>query len=435
MWRELYEVDPEIFRVIYWETKRQEEFLDLIASENHSPTAVLTAIGTSLSNKYAEGYPRRRYYGGCEYVDIAEELARERAKKLFGAEHANVQPHSGTQANMAVYFAVLEPGDRILSMDLASGGHLSHGSPVSFSGRLYEVFHYGVSKKDELIDFDEVRRLAREVRPKVIVAGYSAYPREVPFDKFKEIADEVGAFLLADIAHTAGLVATGFHKSPVPYADFVTGTTHKTLRGPRGGFVLTRKDLAKSVDRAVFPRTQGGPQMHSIAAKAVAFKIAGTEAFKKYQEQVVKNSRALAEALRERGLRLVSGGTDTHLSVVDLRPIGITGKKAEDALEKAGITVNMEAIPFDPEKATVTSGIRLGTPAVTTRGMKEDEMKKIAELLMRVLKDPDDERVRKEVKGEVLELCRAFPVYRDLLNEMLEVSDPSFVDVDPLTNI
>lgn len=435
MWRNLYKDDPEIFRLIYWETKRQEEYLDLIASENHSPASVLRAIGTSLSNKYAEGYPGRRYYGGCEYVDIAEDLARERAKTLFGAEHANVQPHSGTQANMAVYFAVLEPGDTILSMDLSSGGHLSHGSPVSFSGRLYKVFHYGVTKDTETVDFDEVFRLANEVKPKVIVAGYSAYPREVPFEKFKEIAEGVGAYLLADIAHIAGLVATGFHKSPVPYADFVTGTTHKTLRGPRGGFILTRKDLAKKLDRAVFPRTQGGPQMHSIAAKAVAFRIAETDAFKGYQGQIVRNSRALAEALREHGLRLVSGGTDTHLSVIDLRPIKMTGKLAEDSLEKAGITVNMEAIPFDPEKPTVTSGIRIGTPAVTTRGMKEKEMKIIADLIIRVLRDPHSETIQKKVRKEVLELCKEFPVYRDLLQEMLNASDPSFVDVDPLSNL
>ena len=408
--------DPEIFKVLYEETKRQADHLELIASENFAFEAVLEAMGSVLTNKYAEGYPGKRYYGGCEVVDKAEDLARERAKQLFGAEHANVQPHSGTQANMAVYFAVLQPGDTILSMELSHGGHLSHGSPVSFSGKLYNVVFYGVRKDDETIDFDQVAKLAREHRPKIIVTGYSAYPRVIDFAKFREIADEVDAYLMADIAHIAGLVAAGVHPSPVPHAHFVTSTTHKTLRGPRGGFILTTSDLAKIVDKAVFPGIQGGPLMHVIAAKAVAFKLAMSEDFREYSRQIVKNARALGEALKERGLRLVTDGTDNHLLLVDLRNLGITGKVAENALGEAGITVNKNTIPFDPQKPWITSGIRIGVPALTTRGMKEKEMKYIGGLISDVLKDPDNEELKRKVKSEVEELCESFPLYRERLN-------------------
>ena len=408
--------DPEIFKILYEETKRQADHLELIASENFAFEAVLEAMGSVLTNKYAEGYPGKRYYGGCEVVDKAEDLARERAKQLFGAEHANVQPHSGTQANMAVYFAVLQPGDTILSMELSHGGHLSHGSPVSFSGKLYNVVFYGVRKDDETIDFDQVAKLAREHRPKIIVTGYSAYPRVIDFAKFREIADEVGAYLMADIAHIAGLVAAGVHPSPVPHAHFVTSTTHKTLRGPRGGFILTTSDLAKIVDKAVFPGIQGGPLMHVIAAKAVAFKLAMSEDFREYSRQIVKNARALGEALKERGLRLVTDGTDNHLLLVDLRNLGITGKVAENALGEAGITVNKNTIPFDPQKPWITSGIRIGVPALTTRGMKEEEMKYIGGLISDVLKDPDNEELKRKVKSEVEELCESFPLYRERLN-------------------
>ncbi len=407
----LKKVDPEIFEVLYKETKRQAEGLELIASENFVSEAVLEALGSVLTNKYAEGYPGRRYYGGCEVVDIAENLARERAKKLFGAEHANVQPHSGSQANMAVYFAVMKPGDTILSMELSHGGHLSHGSPVSFSGKLYNVVHYGVNPETERIDFDLVAKLAREHKPKVIVTGYSAYPRTIEFWKFREIADEVGAYVMADIAHIAGLVVAGLHPNPVEYAEFVTTTTHKTLRGPRGGMILTRKEFAKKIDKAIFPGIQGGPLMHVIAAKAVAFKEAESPEFKEYQKQIVANAKALAEALKEHGFRLVTGGTDNHLMLVDLRTVGITGKVAEEALGRAGITVNKNTIPFDPQKPTVTSGIRIGVPAVTTRGMKEDEMKKIASMIAKVLKAPDDESVIQSVRAEVDELTKAFPLY------------------------
>ncbi|MCD6087259.1 MAG: serine hydroxymethyltransferase [Candidatus Hydrothermae bacterium] len=408
--------DPEIFKILYEETKRQADHLELIASENFAFEAVLEAMGSVLTNKYAEGYPGKRYYGGCEVVDKAEDLARERAKQLFGAEHANVQPHSGTQANMAVYFAVLQPGDTILSMELSHGGHLSHGSPVSFSGKLYNVVFYGVRKDDETIDFHQVAKLAREHRPKIIVTGYSAYPRVIDFAKFREIADEVDAYLMADIAHIAGLVAAGVHPNPVPHAHFVTSTTHKTLRGPRGGFILTTSDLAKIVDKAVFPGIQGGPLMHVIAAKAVAFKLAMSEDFREYSRQIVKNARALGEALKERGLRLVTDGTDNHLLLVDLRNLGITGKVAENVLGEAGITVNKNTIPFDPQKPWITSGIRIGVPALTTRGMKEEEMKYIGGLISDVLKDPDNEELKRKVKSEVEELCESFPLYRERLN-------------------
>ena len=418
MLKDLFNSDPEIFEAIYKEIKRQHENLELIASENFVSRAVLSSLGTPLTNKYAEGYPGKRYYGGCEFVDIAEELARERAKKLFNAEHANVQPHSGTQANMAVYFAVLKPGDTILSMELSHGGHLSHGSPVSFSGKLYNVVYYGVKKDTEIIDFDMVRDLARKHKPKLIVTGYSAYPRKIDFEKFREIADEVGAYLMADIAHIAGLVATGFHPSPVNTADFVTSTTHKTLRGPRGAFILTKERYKKIIDKAVFPGTQGGPLMHVIASKAVCFKEAMSEEFKNYQEQIVKNAKALANTLKEEGARLVSGGTDNHLMLVDLRPFKITGKKAERILGSVNITVNKNTIPFDPEKPFVASGIRLGTPALTTRGMKEEEMKIVGKLIARVLKNPENESILNEVKKEVLSLCERFPLYPELRREM-----------------
>ncbi len=418
MLKDLFNSDPEIFEAIYKEIKRQHENLELIASENFVSRAVLSSLGTPLTNKYAEGYPGKRYYGGCEFVDIAEELARERAKKLFNAEHANVQPHSGTQANMAVYFAVLKPGDTILSMELSHGGHLSHGSPVSFSGKLYNVVYYGVKKDTEIIDFDMVRDLARKHKPKLIVTGYSAYPRKIDFEKFREIADEVGAYLMADIAHIAGLVATGFHPSPVNTADFVTSTTHKTLRGPRGAFILTKERYKKIIDKAVFPGTQGGPLMHVIASKAVCFKEAMSEEFKNYQEQIVKNAKTLANTLKEEGARLVSGGTDNHLMLVDLRPFKITGKKAERILGSVNITVNKNTIPFDPEKPFVASGIRLGTPALTTRGMKEEEMKIVGKLIARVLKNPENESVLNEVKKEVLSLCERFPLYPELRREM-----------------
>ncbi len=419
--RELANTDREIFDAIMKEITRQREGLELIASENFTSPAVMQAMGNVMTNKYAEGYPGARYYGGCEFVDIAEELARERAKKLFNAEHANVQPHSGVQANMGVYFAILKPGDTILSMKLSHGGHLSHGHKVSFSGKLYNVVHYTVNPETEQLDFDLIRKLAHEHKPKIILAGYSAYPRVIDFKAFREIADEVGAYLMVDMAHIAGLIAGGAHPSPVPYADFVTSTTHKTLRGPRGGFILTKKDHAKKVDKAVFPGMQGGPLMHVIAAKAVCFKEAMTDEFKKYAEQIVKNAKALAETLMEEGLRLVSGGTDNHLMLVDLRPFGITGDIAEKTLEKANITVNKNTIPFDPQKPTITSGIRIGTPAVTTRGMKEPEMRRIGKLIANVLRNPESEEVIEKAKKEVKELTEAFPLYDDWYKTMKEV--------------
>jgi len=418
MFENLRKTDPEVFEAIYKELKREREGLELIASENFTSDAVMEAMGNVMTNKYAEGYPGARYYGGCEYVDIAERLAIERAKKLFGAEHANVQPHSGVQANMAVYFATLKPGDTILSMKLSHGGHLSHGHKVSFSGKIYNVVHYTVNKETERLDFDLIRELAKEHKPNIIVAGYSAYPRIIEWDKFKEIADEVGAYFMADIAHIAGLVAAGVHPSPIPYADFVTTTTHKTLRGPRGGIIMCKEEHAKKLDKAVFPGAQGGPLMHVIAAKAVALKEALTEEFREYQRQIVKNAKALAETLMEEGLRLVTGGTDNHLMLVDLRPFNLTGDVAEKALEKAGITVNKNTIPFDPQKPTVTSGIRIGTPAVTTRGMKEEEMKRIGKLIARVLRSPDDEKVLNQVKGEVEELAKVFPLYEERFRAM-----------------
>lgn len=412
--RFLKETDPEVYSAIKKEIERQRYSIELIASENFTSLAVMEAQGSVLTNKYAEGLPGKRYYGGCEFVDIAEELARERAKALFGAEHANVQPHSGAQANMASYFALLKPGDTVLGMSLPHGGHLTHGSPVNFSGQLYNFVSYGVSPETETIDYDEVRELALKYRPKLILAGASAYPRIIDFEKFSEIAKEVGAYFMVDMAHIAGLVAAGLHPNPVAYADVVTTTTHKTLRGPRGGTILCKEEHAKAIDKAVFPGIQGGPLMHVIAAKAVAFKQAMSEEFKAYQEQVVKNAKVLAERLKEKGVRIVSGGTDNHLFLCDLRPLGITGKEAESLLDSVGITVNKNAIPFDEQPPTVTSGIRIGTPAVTTRGMKEEEMDLIADLIFKVLTSKGDARVLESVLKEVRELCKAFPLYPEL---------------------
>jgi glycine hydroxymethyltransferase len=411
---ELARTDPEVYRAIQGELERQRFSLELIASENFCSRAVLEAQGSVLTNKYAEGYPRKRYYGGCQWVDVVEELARERLKKLFGAEHANVQPHSGTQANMAVYFAVLQPGDTILSMSLAHGGHLSHGHPASVSGKLYKIISYGVSRETEQIDYDEVRSLALEHRPKLIVCGASAYPRIIDFARFREIADEVGSFLMADIAHIAGLIAGGVHPSPIPWADFVTTTTHKTLRGPRGGAILCRKEFAELIDKAVFPGSQGGPLMHVIAAKAVAFGEAMRPEFAEYQRRIVENARALSRALAAEGFRIVSGGTDIHLLLVDLRPQGLTGVEAERLLEEVGVTVNKNAIPFDPQKPTVTSGIRLGTPAVTTRGMGPIEMAEIAKIIAHVLKERSD-AARAAARAQVRQLCERFPLYEALV--------------------
>ena len=408
-------VDPEIYRAIKSEVERQEYRLELIASENYVSEAVLEALGSVLTNKYAEGLPGKRYYGGCEFVDIAENLARDRAKALFGCDAVNVQPHSGAQANMSVYFACLEPGDTILGMNLAHGGHLTHGSPVNFSGRLYNVVPYGVTEDTNLIDYSEVRRLALEHKPKLIIAGWSAYPRDIDFAKFREIADESGALLMADIAHPAGLVIAGLYSNPVPHCDFVTTTTHKTLRGPRGGMVMMKEAQEKQVNNRVFPGTQGGPLMHVIAAKAVAFKEALEPGFKEYQRQIVKNSKKLGERLTGMGLKLVSGGTDTHLVLVDLRETELTGKIAEETLEQAGITVNKNAIPFDPRPPAVTSGIRIGTPAVTTRGMKEKEIEIIADFIKEALNNPGSEKVLSRIKDDVRGLCSQFPVYRHRL--------------------
>jgi len=411
----LERVDPEIADVVRAETERQARNLELIASENFVSEAVLEAVGSVLTNKYAEGYPGRRYYGGCEVVDIAEELAIARAKELFAAEHVNVQPHSGSQANMAVYFALLKPGDTVLAPSLAHGGHLTAGSPMNFSGRLYTIVPYGVRRDTELIDLDQTRDLARQHRPRLIITGGSAFPRAIDFKPFREIADEVGATLMADIAHPAGLVAAGLHPTPVPYADFVTTTTHKTLRGPRGGMVMCKTAYAKDLDRTVLPGVQGGPLMHVIAAKAVAFREAQTPEWRAYQGQIVRNARALADALMGKGHRLVSGGTDTHLMLVDLTAKEVTGKDAQEALDRAWITVNKNGIPFDTKGPTVTSGIRLGTPAVTTRGMKEPEMARIATLIDRVLTNLGNTSVEAAVRAEVQELTAGFPLYPERL--------------------
>jgi glycine hydroxymethyltransferase len=411
----LREVDPEIYETILGETKRQAEGLELIASENFVSEAVMEATGSVMTNKYAEGYPGKRYYGGCEFMDIAENLARKRAKELFGCDHVNVQPHSGSQANMGVYFSVLKPGDTILGMNLSHGGHLTHGHPVNFSGKFFNVVAYGVSKDTEVINYDELRKIAVQARPKLIIAGASAYPREIDFVKFREVADEVDALLMVDIAHIAGLIVAGIHQSPVPYADFVTTTTHKTLRGPRGGMIMCKKKYAKDLDREVMPGIQGGPLMHVIAAKAVAFKEAMEPSFKEYQRQIVKNAKALAAEMANRGYHVVSGGTDTHLMLISFIERNITGKAVEEALEKAGITVNKNTVPFDPQKPFVTSGIRMGTPALTTRGMKEPEMKEIAAMIDRVISNLGNEDVYAEVKKEVLALCKRFPLYKERL--------------------
>ena len=409
--RPLSEVDPEIHRLIREETERQENGLELIASENFVSEAVLEAQGSTLTNKYAEGLPGKRYYGGCEVVDKVEQIAIDRAKALFGAEHANVQPHAGSQANMATYFALLRPGDKIMSLSLAQGGHLTHGSPVNFSGKLFEIHHYGLDPKTELIDFDAARKQAREVKPRAILCGASAYPRTLDFVKLREIAEDVGALMICDIAHIAGLVAVGLHPNPVPLSDAVTTTTHKTLRGPRSGLILCKQQHAKVVDSNVFPGIQGGPLEHIIAAKAVAFGEALRPDFKDYQQNILDNARALAQGLLAGGLRLVAGGTDTHLMLCDLRPKKLTGKVAEAALQKAHITTNKNMIPGDPEKPFVTSGLRLGTPALTTRGMGTAEMKTVARLILRVLDHPDDEAEIERVRGEVHALARQFPLY------------------------
>ncbi len=415
--RHIKNTDPEIYTAIRNEIKRQEENLELIASENFTSLAVLEAQGSVLTNKYAEGYPNARWYGGCEYVDDAERLAIERAKELFGAEHVNVQAHSGTQANMAVYFAALNFKDTVLAMDLACGGHLTHGHPHNFSGMFYNVVTYGVNKKTEMLDYDNILSLAKKHKPKIILVGASAYPRRIDFKEFRKIADKVGAYLFVDMAHIAGLVAAGIHPSPVPYAHFVTSTTHKTLRGPRGGFIICKKEFAKKIDSEIFPGIQGGPLMHVIAAKAIAFREAMSAKFRNYQRQVVKNSRELARSLAHNGFRIVSGGTDTHLILVNLTDKGITGSDASGVLGEASITVNKNLIPFDKKGAGITSGIRLGTAAVTTRGMKEFHMRQIAQFIHEVIEASDDPKKIKEIKQEVLTLTKRFPLYSELLKE------------------
>jgi len=402
--------DPELWAAIAGEMDRQRNGLEMIASENYTSPAVMQAVGSVLTNKYAEGYPGKRYYGGCQFVDIAEDLARDRAKKLFNAEHANVQPHSGAQANTAVYYAALEPGDTVLGLDLAHGGHLTHGMKLNVSGRLYHFFSYGVRADDQRIDFDQLAALAREHKPKMIVAGASAYPREMEHGKFAEIARSCGAKLMVDMAHYAGLVATGLHDDPMPVSDFVTTTTHKTLRGPRGGMILCKEVYAKDIDRAVFPGQQGGPLMHVIAGKAVCFGEALTPAFKQYARQIVDNAKTLAETLMAGGLRLVSGGTDNHLMLVDVTVMGLGGRQAEAALDRCGITINKNMIPFDQRKPMDPSGIRIGTPALTTRGMGVAEMKTIGGWILQVLKAPDDEALHTRIRGEVKNLCKQFPV-------------------------
>jgi glycine hydroxymethyltransferase len=407
----LAKFDPEIYTTIQNETARQEYSLEFIASENFVSECVLEAQGSVLTNKYAEGYPGKRYYGGCEFVDVAENLAIERAKALFGAEHANVQPHSGSQANMAVYFAACQPGDTVLGMNLAHGGHLTHGSPVNFSGQLYNIVPYGVKRETGYIDYDEVESLALEHKPKLIVVGASAYPRKLDFEAFRSIADKVGAPIMVDMAHIAGLVAGEAHPNPVPYAEFVTTTTHKTLRGPRGGMILCREEFAKKINSKIFPGSQGGPLMHAIAAKAVAFREAQDNGFKTYAHQVVSNAKALADGLLEQGFKLVSGGTDNHLVLVDLSNTEITGKMAEAALEDAGITVNKNAVPFDTRSPFVTSGFRIGTPATTTRGLKEEQMKQVAAWIRRALDNIENADALETIRAEVKELCQQFPLY------------------------
>lgn len=405
--------DHEVYQAIQKELNRQRNKIELIASENFTSKPVMEAMGSVLTNKYAEGYPGHRYYGGCEYVDIVENLARERAKKLFGAEFANVQPHSGAQANMAVYHAMLQPGDTVIGMRLSHGGHLTHGSPVNFSGQLYHFFDYGVSKETQTIDFDELEKTVQQTKPKMIVAGASAYPRIINFKKFRTIADQVGAYLMVDMAHIAGLVAAGLHPSPVPYADFVTATTHKTLRGPRGGMILCKEKYAKKINKSIFPGIQGGPLMHVIAAKAVALGEALQPEFKLYAQQIIANAKAFADRLTEDGLKLVTGGTDNHLVLVDVRNLAITGKIAEKTLDQIGITVNKNAIPFDPEKPFITSGIRMGTPAVTTRGFKEEDMRETADIIAETLKNPANETLLKQEAERVKVLTEKHPLYSE----------------------
>lgn len=409
-WAALSEADPEVESAIRREIRRQRDTIQLIAAENYASRAVLEAQGSVLTNKYAEGYPGHRYYGGCEEVDVIENLAIQRAKQLYSAEHANVQPHSGAQANMAAYFALLECGDTVMGMDIRHGGHLTHGSPANFSGALYRFACYGVDRDTERLDYDAVEEMALQHRPKLIVTGASAYPRTIDFARFRQIADRVGAKLVIDMAHLAGLVAAGLHPSPVPYAEVVTSTTHKTLRGPRGGFILCRRELASAIDRAVFPGMQGGPLMHVIAAKAVAFREALQPDFLRYQQAVLENARILAAELQRLGLRIVSGGTDNHLILVDLTPAGITGKAVEEALDRVGITLNKNAIPFDPRPPSIASGVRLGTPAVTSRGFGPEEMKRIASLIVQVITRPDDPKVAQTVRDEVAYMCSRFPV-------------------------
>jgi glycine hydroxymethyltransferase len=409
--------DKEIYDAIVAELNRQNSYLEMIASENFTSLEIMEAQGSVLTNKYAEGLPHKRYYGGCEYVDIVEDLAIQRAKELFKAEHANVQPHSGSQANMAVYMAVLKPGDTILGMSLAHGGHLTHGATVNFSGKIYNAVYYGVRESDYLIDYDQMYKLAKEHKPKMIIGGASAYPRVIDWAKMREIADSVGAYLMVDMAHYSGLIAGGVYPSPVEVSHFVTSTTHKTLRGPRSGFVLSKQEFAKDIDKSVFPGTQGGPLMHVIAAKAVCFKEAMSDEFKQYAAQVVENARVLAEELLKEGINVLTGGTDSHMVLVDLRNIGLTGKEAENRLGEAGITVNKNAVPFDPLPPTKTSGIRIGTPALTTRGMKEDQMKIIAKIIAKVLKDYSEDTLQK-AREQVKELCEAFPLYKELKDEI-----------------
>jgi len=404
------ETDPEVWSAIAAEIDRQKTGLEMIASENYTSGSVIQAVGSVLTNKYAEGYPGRRYYGGCEHVDVVEDLARDRAKQLFGAEHANVQPHSGSQANMAVYMTAIEPGDTVLGLDLAHGGHLTHGMRLNISGKLYNFINYGVREEDHRLDFDQIARLAKEHQPKLIVAGASAYPREIPHGKFAEIANDVGAKLFVDMAHYAGLVAAGLHDNPVPVADFVTTTTHKTLRGPRGGLSMCRRDYAKNLDRSVFPGIQGGPLMHVIAGKAVCFHEALQPGFKQYAQQIIDNAKALAETLLAGGLKLVSGGTDNHLVLVDVTTLGIGGKLAEAALDECGITVNKNMIPYDQRKPMDPSGIRIGTPALTTRGMDPDTMRTIGGWMLEALKNPEDKQTLARIRGEVETLCEQYPV-------------------------
>ncbi|MDO8683144.1 MAG: serine hydroxymethyltransferase [Armatimonadota bacterium] len=410
---DLLKEDPEIYDVIRQEERRQQDKIVLIASENYASRAVRQAQGSVLTNKYAEGYPGKRYYGGCEYVDVVERIAISRAKELFGADHANVQPHSGSQANMAAYFAVLNPGDTYMAMNLSHGGHLTHGSPVNFSGKIYNVVPYGVSRADETLDYDDIHRIAKERRPKLIVAGATAYPRIIDFPRLRKIADDVGAILMVDMAHIAGLVAAGEHPSPAPHAQIVTSTTHKTLRGPRSGMILCAKEMSEAIDKAVFPGLQGGPLMHIVAAKAVCFKEAMAPEFKEYQRQIRRNAKALAETLATKGLRLVSGGTDNHLMLVDLNPMGLTGHQVQTAMDDVNISLNKNTIPFDTQKPFITSGIRIGTPAVTTRGMREPEMEIIADLINTILSDIENEAIRAEVRKRVKALCDAFPVSAD----------------------